>query len=464
MKDRLLTNCAYPGIFLSLKIEIEITPFTKAEAGIYRYATNLLTALKAIEPSVKLSPMLAGSDISLPPTNPQLFTELFGCPRIPVSYQFTKWGGRKAQGSLIRFPHAFEAAYSRHARALKKARASREMIHRWVKLKREFYRYAGNSLNVIRNLPYKQLTRQYVNADTAILHSLYDALPADLGPYRPKLICQTVHDTIPLLFPVSYHKQFEKIMASARRADLLIVISEATKRDLLTLEGFRAENIEVIPLAAAPIFQPSPPEKIRAIRHKTGIPDDLPYFLSVSTLEPRKNFPFLLKAFKKLISTPGAPPCRLVLTGAIGWGDIWQEITPLLEELKDHVHYTGFVSDEELAALYTGAEAFLFPSLYEGFGLPILEAMACGTTIICSNTSSLPEVAGDTGVLLSPHEESLWVDAMNQALLRTEEEKRRDSSAAKSRANLFSWEKTARLTMAAYEKALARKGMMAASV
>ena len=447
-----------------MKVVIEVTPFTKAEAGIYRYGVNLVKALKAIQPSVDLSPMSASSEIGIPPANPQLFAELFGSPVIPISYQFISWGRNKAQGMLIRGPHFFQLAYHRHAHALKKARGSRKMIHRWVKLKREFYRYAGDAMNAIRNLPYKQLTRQYVNADTLILHSLYDALPADLGPYRPKLICQTVHDTIPLLFPASYHKQFEEIIASARRADLVIAISEATKQDLLTLEGFRAENIEVIPLAAAPVFHPFPPEQVRAIRHKTGLPDNIPYFLSVSTLEPRKNFPFLLKAFKKLIHTPGTPRCRLVLTGAMGWGGIWQEIAPLLEELKDHVHYTGFVSDEELAALYTGAEAFLFPSLYEGFGLPILEAMACGTTIICSNTSSLPEVAGDTGVLLPPHEESLWVDAMNQALLRTEEEKRRDSSAAKSRANLFSWEETARLTMAAYEKALARKDTVISSV
>jgi len=447
-----------------MKVKIEVTPFTKIEAGIYRYGVNLLRTLKAMQPSVDLSPMSASSDIGIRPANPQVFAELFGSPLIPISYQFTRWGGSKAQGPLTRVPHLFELAYHRHARALKKARGSRKMIHKGVKLKREFYRYAGSAVNAIRNLPYKQLTRQYVDADTVILHSLYNGLPADLGPYRPKLICQTVHDTIPLLFPASYHKEFEEIIASARRADLLIVISEATKRDLLTLEGFRAENIEVIPLAADPVFQPSRPEQVRAIRHKAGIPDDIPYFLSVSTLEPRKNFPFLLKAFKKLIHTPGTPPCRLVLTGAMGWGGIWQEIAPLLEELKNHVHYTGFVSDEELAALYTGAEAFLFPSLYEGFGLPILEAMACGTTIICSNTSSLPEVAGDTGVLLSPQEESLWVDAMNQALLRTEEEKCRDSSAAKSRANLFSWKETARLTMAAYEKALARKDTVTPSV
>jgi len=447
-----------------MKVVIEVTPFTKIEAGIYRYGSNLLRALKATQPSVDLSPMLASSDIGVPAANPRLFAELFGNPIISISYQFTRWGSSKSQGPLIRVPHFFQSAYHRHARALKNARGARKLIHKWVKLKREFYRYAWNSLDAIRNLPYKQLTRQYVNADTLILHSLYDALPADLGPYRPKLICQTVHDTIPLLFQASYHKPFEKVIASARRADLLIVISESTKRDLLTLEGFRDENIEVIPLAAAPVFQPSPPEQVRKIRHKTGIPDDIPYFLSVSTLEPRKNFPFLLEAFKKLINTPGTPQCRMVLTGAIGWGGIWQEISPLLEELSDHVHYTGFVSDEELAALYTGAEAFLFPSLYEGFGLPILEAMACGTTIICSNTSSLPEVAGVTGVLLSPYEESLWVDAMNQTLLRTEEEKRRDSSAAKSRASLFSWEETARLTMAAYEKALARKDRVISGV
>ena len=119
-----------------MKVEIEVTPFTKNEAGIYRYGANLLKALKAIHPSLDLSPMSASSDISIPPANPQLFAELFGSSVISVSYQFTRWGSSKAQGPLIRVPHIFQLAYHRHARALKKARESKKTIHRWVKLKR----------------------------------------------------------------------------------------------------------------------------------------------------------------------------------------------------------------------------------------------------------------------------------------------------------------------------------------
>ena len=141
----------------------------------------------------------------------------------------------------------------------------------------------------------------------------------------------------------------------------------------------------------------------------------------------------------------------LVLTGKVGWGgDTQREIVQLLEQMREHVIYTGYLTDEELRALYSGALAFLMPSIYEGFGLPLLESMACGTPVISSNTSSMPEVVGDAGILIPPQDEDLWVSSMLLMLNFNKSQYCDMAVKAHERSRLFSWERTAKLTEQAY--------------
>jgi glycosyltransferase involved in cell wall biosynthesis len=441
-----------------MKVATEITSLTRASAGIYRYSANLIMAIRKVDPAVELTPVILADPLLLGPTNPVLFEELFGGKPVVEQYRVTRRWGNKEIHEITRSAGFFHRGYQKTRKEVAGLKGRSGILGRLRKLEREFYRGMAKAIDFFRNLPYQRMERLYAPTGTDVLHSMNNALPVEFGKVRPRLTCQTIHDIIPLLFKHSHFKYFDKLVDSARRADLIITVSESTKRDLLQVEGFSDKHIVAVPLAADPQFHTAPADAVNAIRAKIGISENIPYFLSVSTLEPRKNFPFLLRAFKKVVESYGDIPCRLVLCGRIGWGtDVHEEIRDLIKQLDGLVCYTGFVSDEELNALYTGAEAFLFPSIYEGFGLPLLESMACGTPVISSNTSSMPEVVGDAGILLSPTKEQSWVDAMIWMLRLTPQEKEIHSRKAYERASLFSWEETAKQTLAAYQSALDRK-------
>lgn len=259
----------------------------------------------------------------------------------------------------------------------------------------------------------------------------------------------TICDVTPLLFPeahgkmnVWHHRYILPLIL--RQADHIITISEASKRDIVRLYRIAEEKISVTLLAADRRFgqSASPPEEM--------IPER-PYILNVGTLEPRKNLPCLLRAFA-LARRKGLPH-RLVVTGASGWGA--SPLARLIDELELHadVTFTGFIGDDELPGLYAGADFFVYPSLYEGFGLPVLEAMASGTPVITSNVSSLPEVAGTAALLIDPrsHEE------ISSAMLRLASDvELRNSMREQVRiqAARFSWERTADETWSVYKKVL----------
>jgi glycosyltransferase involved in cell wall biosynthesis len=212
----------------------------------------------------------------------------------------------------------------------------------------------------------------------------------------------------------------------------------------------------VIPLAADPeVFHPvADPEPMRRVRRRYGLPEG-PYLLSLNTLEPRKNIEHTVRAFTTLVREQGVPGLNLVLVGAKGWK--YEGIMKALEgagEARGRVVLAGFVADEDLAPLYSGATAFVYPSLYEGFGLPPLEAMQCGTPVITSNTSSLPEVVGDAAIMVDPRD----ADALCAAMLKVYGDgSLREQMRARSlaRAGLFSWERFTRQTLDAYRTALA---------
>jgi glycosyltransferase involved in cell wall biosynthesis len=296
-------------------------------------------------------------------------------------------------------------------------------------------------------------------AGADVYHSPVFALPEQAcsrdGPRR----FLTVYDVIPLLHPELFswggEQWLRAIVDSVRPDDCVLTISQRTKDDLLTLRpAMDPDRVFVTHLAADPArFYPcDDPARLAAVRGRYGIPEG-PYVLSVGTLEPRKNLPHLLRTFADLVRAERADDLRLVLTGAKGWDfeTIFSEVEQLAA-LRDRVVFTGYVDDGDLAPLYSGAAVFVYPSLYEGFGLPPLEAMQCGTPVITSNTSSLPEVVGDAGLMVDPRDG----DALAQAMLDVYRAPgRRADLAARAlvRAAQFSWDRYARETVAAYRAA-----------
>ena len=222
------------------------------------------------------------------------------------------------------------------------------------------------------------------------------------------------------------------------RADALIAISQFTRDELIDRMGAPAERIVVTPLAADPcLARVTDAERLAAVRRRYGLPERFALFLGA--MEPRKNLPRLLEAFAAL-----NPSLRrefpLVVAGAQGW---------LNDTVHEQARFAGYVAEEDVAALYSLATVFAYPSLAEGFGLPALEAMACGTPVLTSSVSSLPEVAGDAAMLVSPTD----VDAMAGALARLLEDGALRADLAergRRRAAQFSWERCARQTLAVY--------------
>lgn len=272
--------------------------------------------------------------------------------------------------------------------------------------------------------------------------------------YKGKIVV-TCHDLISIFFPenlpfVSRMFYSKWMPFSYRRADLVIAISEHTKKDIKALLKIPEEKIRVIPLAASKEFKPIKSTKqLRAVRKKYATGQN--YFLDVGTLEPRKNLPFLVRAFA--LAVREGVEGNLVITGKRGW--YYEGLFKLVEELEltKKVIFTGYVEEKDLPALYSGATAFVFPSIYEGFGLPPLEAMACGVPVISSNTSSLPEVVNKAGILLPPKDERLWAKNM----VKISKDKKLAQTLGKLgllQAKKFSWEASAKKTIEVYKEVL----------
>ncbi len=272
----------------------------------------------------------------------------------------------------------------------------------------------------------------------------------------------TVYDLMPLVrpefFPPSASRHMRAALGSITPRDWTLCISESTRRDLLAhYPACNPDRALVIPLAAENFFYPEVnPTRLAAARARYGVPDDCPYFLSVSTLEPRKNFETVIRAYARFVRDDPARPSRLVLVGGTVRGDIHPIFAALDaedEEVRRRVIFTGFVADEDLAALYSGALAFLYLSFYEGFGLPPLEAMQSGVPVIVADNSSLPEVVGNAGVLLAAADETGVCAEMRALYL---EPARRQALAARgvARAREFSWKRFMDRTLAAYRHAL----------
>ena len=283
---------------------------------------------------------------------------------------------------------------------------------------------------------------------------LYHATEHLLMPLRRVPTVLTVHDLIFQMFP-QHHKRLNYWYLNAalplycRRASAVIAVSEATKADLVRLYELDPAKITVIHEAAEPHFAPASPARIAAARSRYQLPDH--YLLHVGTIEPRKNLDRLLEALHRLRA--GGEDVRLVVVGSKGW--LYHSFFQQLEELAlgDAVALAGYVPDADLPAVYSGARLAVLPSLYEGFGLPVLEAMACGTPVVCSHTASLPEVGGDAARYFDPTDvaamagaiQTVWTDQALQDTMR---------QAGLARAAGFSWARAADETLAVYDQVI----------
>jgi len=280
--------------------------------------------------------------------------------------------------------------------------------------------------------------------------TLYHATEHLLMPLRGVPTVLTVHDLIFHRFP-EYHKRLNywylrlAMPLYVRRAGAVIAVSEATRQDLVRLYGTPPAKIHVIHEAAAPTFRPVGPEAVAHVRSCYSLPAR--FLLTVGTIEPRKNLPRLFQALAALRQEETIP---LVVAGSKGW--LCEGTFQTLEEsgVKDQVIWLGYVPDEDLPSLYSAAEAFVLPSLYEGFGLPLLEAMSCGAPVLCSRSSSLPEVGGEAARYFDPEAPEQMAAAI-LGVWRDETLREEMRAAGFQQAAGFAWERAAKETLSLYD-------------
>jgi glycosyltransferase involved in cell wall biosynthesis len=289
-------------------------------------------------------------------------------------------------------------------------------------------------------------------------HLVRDNIDLLHGPaYALPLICPTrsvvtIHDLSFFLYPQTFNRGnrlYLRLMTylAARRADAVIAVSEHTRQDVIRLLDVPADHVHAVPNGIDSVFRPLPEHEVQRFRAEHQLPKR--FVLCISTIEPRKNLATLIRAY----ATLGNTEHRLIIGGGRGWK--YESIFALVDELglRDRIWFPGFVRHSELPHWYNAADAFVFPSIYEGFGLPPLEAMACGTPVIASNASSLPEVVGSAGLLVDPTDVAALADAIHQ-VLRNPELAATMSAQGLTRADRFSWKASAERTAAVYERIL----------
>ena len=265
----------------------------------------------------------------------------------------------------------------------------------------------------------------------------------------------TAHDLIARFFGSDIHFWSRQYFArwipfTIKRANHIIAISECTKKDIMSELRIPSEKISVIYEAAGDEFRPDiDQEKVSGLKDRLKLAH--PYLVHIGTLEPRKNLLFLAEVFSEVVKRH--PNIQLVLAGKKGWDyeKLFLKVSKL--GLEQKVIFTGYLSDEDRPVLLWGALALVFPSLYEGFGLPPLEAMAAGTPVIASNSSSIPEVVGDAGLLVDPKDKDKWIKLILELIKRPDLGKKMREIGLQ-RASQFSWRKTAEQTADVYRKVL----------
>jgi glycosyltransferase involved in cell wall biosynthesis len=309
-------------------------------------------------------------------------------------------------------------------------------------LKKIFYKLSSNGIGFNKE--------KMQSSD--LFHSAYFPFPEQIQKQTKIKKLITIYDLIPILYPQFFQNRTDnvvhQIINSITPDTFAVCISENTKRDLQEMTHLPDSQVFVVPLAASKeiFYQERNPISIQNILTKYNIPEGAKYVLSIATLEPRKNIDTLIKSFVQLITEQSIEDLYLILVGTKGW-----DFDKIFEEfnvsgiVKERIVFTGYVPDSMLAPLYSGAMTFVYMSHYEGFGLPVLEAMQCGTSVICSNTSSLPEVIGDkekTAIMLPPTD----VENISQAILTFYKNDKLCNEYAQNglkRSTDFSWQKFA---------------------
>lgn len=317
----------------------------------------------------------------------------------------------------------------------------------WIPL--SIYRKISSYLS----LPY----HWFMGSDSEITQFFNFVMPPGVKGKRAVYIYDMVYKACPETMEEENRRYLEQnVENSCRLADIIITISDFSKSEILKYLNIEEKKIHVVPCGVdfEKFHCESVPNRVIAVRETYGIPSN--YFLYLGTLEPRKNIPAIVEAYKILTNRLKEETPSLVIAGKKGWD--YEAIFSLVKQyqLEEKVIFTGYITEEDKQSLLKGALAFVFPSLYEGFGLPPLEAMACGTPVIVSNRASLPEVVGNAGILIDPENQEQLAEAMEKILSDTDY---RDELSQKgiAQAQKFSWKETARRLWEVYEKELSAR-------
>jgi len=296
-------------------------------------------------------------------------------------------------------------------------------------------------------LPLELLARK---PSPTLLHSVDHVAPA----WRAWRSVVTLHDLAFLLSPETHTAASRAYYAatgdSVRQAERVIAVSQRTASDAIRLLGVDPARMRVVHEAAAPAFSPRSLADLASVASRLRVDTSRPYLLFVGTLEPRKNLPLLFEVLSILRRRIDA---QLLVVGGRGWLDEPIFAAHARSGVGDAARFLGSLDEADLAVLYSHAGVFVLPSLYEGFGLPVLEAMACGAPVVCSNAGPLPEVAGDAAVLLPPEDPNVWAQVIFQVL---DDPRSADALRQKgfARASGFSWDRAAEATREVYHEAL----------
>jgi glycosyltransferase involved in cell wall biosynthesis len=315
------------------------------------------------------------------------------------------------------------------------------------------------NFNVRQTLPHTPLVRIPLTLSAELRRRPVDVLHVQYTapPLAPCPVVATIHDLSFEHLPETFKRRSRAqlrltVRRTARAAAQVLAPSEFSCRDIIETYGVDPGRIAVTPLAAPTHFCPLNDEtRLKEIRDSYGIERD--YILSVCAIQPRKNLARLIEAYSLLRrARPDSKLPQLVLAGKRGWLD--NEIFRAADQsaLGRDLRFTGYVAEPDLPALYSGAICFAYPSFFEGFGLPVLEAMQCGAPVIAGNRTSLPEVVGSAGLLIDPFDTKALSDALRRVI---DDSQLRSTLRAKGleRAKVFNWKTTARLTLLAYERA-----------
>jgi glycosyltransferase involved in cell wall biosynthesis/GT2 family glycosyltransferase len=431
-KDRITPGVAasdQPELLFDSLIFAQANRASVSRGGIYRYASELVAALRQDERMGQIVPFCAdqlstGSAIAeLQALGAKNGIDLVGGQRPEKSFQRSMPQMPDALKEVLRPVH-------------------RRLVHsRWMQARAQ-----------------QQITQHLktLRPSQTVFHTPFQSVPEAIRDSSLRHIAVTVHDMLPRIHPEFFTaetvRQFNSLISQLRPTDHVICVSECTRNDFLRWQNTIPEDqVYVTPLAASSALQPINDEEVKAdFKERLGMHPADRVVLSLCTLEPRKNLIRLIEAFEAL-HCKHKGGIKLVLVGSLGW-----KTSELDARLRDSVAaeaiiVTGHIADDQLATVYSIADVFAYPSLYEGFGLPPLEAMQCGVPVVVGHTSSLPEVVGDAALMVDPHSVHELSDALekvlcDQSLANTLQSK------SLTRAAAFSWQNTARQTINIYQR------------